>query len=51
MREASTATPAYAVADVPEDHVFRLVPEYRPGYGLSVFAFLPPPPVPEPPPD
>ena len=46
--QASTGTSASAVADVPEDNVFRLVPDYRPEYGLSVFGFVPPPPVPEP---
>lgn len=48
--QVDTANPVTAAVDIAEGHVFRLVPDYRPEYGLSVFAFLPPPAVPEPPP-
>lgn len=46
--QVSTANPADTAADIPEDNVFRLVPEYRPQHGLSVFGFLAPPAAPEP---
>jgi hypothetical protein len=50
--QVDSANPVTVAAEVAEDHVFRLVPEYRPEYGLSVFSFLPPPAPAEPePPD